>query len=232
MPNELTELFRENNPESTFSDEDITLRFAEENKDRLDVFLEKYPRFREEYNSIISGAFPITFGDRAKQFVGSGVRGVAGTLAGLPEAIGIGAAEIERRTGLGEATWGAPTDPKETLSGTVAEGIKGVGEWLAPDVPIGKRERMGEDFVTTTVPGAVGSAVGFLAGGGVASKAVGGMTKAGAQKIGKEIFDETLEKEFIRLSAKAPVGVGSKVVARKAAERATEALKKYQKRHC
>lgn len=117
----------------------------------------------------------ITAGDRAKFAGGQFVRGVSTAIAGLPEAIAIGATELEKAFPIGAATWGAPTDPEKTWSGTAARWIKGAGEFLAPDVSEAKAKAMQNDFWTSKVSGGVGSAIGFIGGGGA--------VKAGAQKL-------------------------------------------------
>ena len=113
--------------------------------------------------------------DRSKFASGQLVRGLSTAIAGLPEAISIGAAALEKKYPIGAATIGAPTDPEQTWTGTLARWIKGAGEFVAPDVSEAKAKAMQDDFWTSKVSGGVGSAVGFMAGGG--------LVKKGAQKL-------------------------------------------------
>jgi len=181
MANQIVDFYRQQNPGYTGTDDSITLLYAEEYANELPHLLKSYPDFATDYNKIYDHAFPITAGDRAKQVAGSLIRGVAGTVAAIPEAVGIARVEALGR-GLGVGT----TDYRETLMGQLATGIRGVGEWASPEVAEAKAENMADDFFTTIVPGAFGSGIGFLTTGGLTGigvrGAAGGLIKAGGAK--------------------------------------------------
>ena len=186
MANQIVDFYRQQNPTYTGTDDSITLLYAEEYANELPNLLKTYPDFAQDYKRIYDHAFPVTAGDRAKQAAGSLIKGVTGTIASIPEAVGIARAETFGR-GLGVGT----TDYRETLMGQLAEGIRGVGEWAAPEVAEAKAENMADDFWTTVVPGAFGSGVGFLTTGGLTGMGVrtaaGGMlAKGGARVATKE----------------------------------------------
>ena len=182
MANQIVDFYRQENPGTGLSDDGITLHYAEQYADQLPNLLKYYPDFGRDYNRIYDEAFPLTAGERAKQALGSFVKGVAGTVASIPEAVGIARSEAFGR-GLGVGT----TDYRETLMGQLAEGIRSVGDMASPEVAEAKAEKLADSFWNTTVFSAVGSGVGFLGTGGVTGLgirgAAGGIMAKGAAKV-------------------------------------------------
>lgn len=189
MPNQIVDFYRQENPGTLMSDDEITLFYAEQYADQLPNLVKTYPDFGEDYGRIYDEAFPLTVGDRASQVAGKFVEGVAGTIASIPEAIGIARTEAFGR-GLGVGT----TDYRETLMGQLAEGIRGVGDYVSPEVAPTKAERMADSFWQSTVPGALGSGVGFIATGGVTSGVARTALGAGFKKTADKLVKEGIDK--------------------------------------
>ena len=104
MANQIVDFYRQQNPTYTGTDDSITLLYAEEYANELPNLLKTYPDFAQDYKRIYDHAFPVTAGDRAKQAAGSLIKGVTGTIASIPEAVGIARAEtFGRGLGVGEA---------------------------------------------------------------------------------------------------------------------------------
>lgn len=103
--------------------------------------------------------------DYLKHMLGTGVRAVGKEFAALPKAIGIGAAELNRITGVEPGTVGTgdPTDPKQRGSYIVGQAIENATGAITPS----ENPALKDSFWATQVPSAVGSGIGFLLGGGV-----------------------------------------------------------------
>ena len=182
MANQIVDFYRQENPGTGLTDDGITLHYAEQYADQLPNLLKDYPDFGRDYNRIYDEAFPLTAGERAKQALGSFVKGVAGTVASIPEAVGIARTEAFGR-GMGVGT----TDYRETLMGQLAEGIRSVGDMASPEVAEAKAEKMADSFWNTKVFSAVGSGVGFLGTGGVTGLGVRTAVGAGLKKKAGDI---------------------------------------------
>jgi len=118
-------------------------------------------------------AADISPSDYVKNITGNVVRGATREFGALPKAIGIGAAELARKTGgdivVGE---GDITDPKQRATYQLGQAIEDIGK-AAPDQVPG----LEESFWATKVPQAVGSGIGFLAGGGLGRAGIGLLRK-------------------------------------------------------
>jgi hypothetical protein len=216
MANQIVDFYRQENPGTGLTDDGITLHYAEQYADQLPQLLKDYPDFGRDYNRIYDEAFPLTAGERAKQALGSFVKGVAGTVASIPEAVGIARTEAFGR-GLGVGT----TDYRETLMGQLAEGIRSVGDMASPEVAEAKAEKMADSFWNTKVFSAVGSGVGFLGTGGVTGlgvrSAAGGIIATGAKKAAGEAAKKSA-KTITGLHAPAVKAISEKA-GKKAGER-------------
>ena len=98
------------------------------------------PISQDELQMAYQAAGEISLGDEFRQSGSQLIRSFSKALAGLPEAIGIAATELEKKYPIGAATWGAPTDPEKTWSGTAARWIKGAGEFAADIVGPGEQK--------------------------------------------------------------------------------------------
>lgn len=149
MPNQIVDHYRSENPGTQLTDEDITLHYAEQYSDELPSLLQTYPDFAADYSAIYDRAFPLTAGDKAAQAGKSLIGGVAGTIGSIPESLGILQSETLGRLGIGER------DFRETYMGQIAGGIRGAGDYVSPEVPVGKAERMSDSFWLSKAPGAL-----------------------------------------------------------------------------
>ena len=208
MPNQIVDHYRRENPGTGLSDDEITLYYAEEYSDQLPQLLQQYPDFASDYQTIYREAFPLTAGDKAAQAGRSLIGGIAGTIGSIPEAVGILQSETLGRLGVG------PRDYRETLMGQLAEGVRGAGESVSPEVPRRKAEQMADSFWLSKAPGALGSGVGFIGMGGIAGKVA-------QSALRKGIIDkaEDVAKKTVTSSGGVMTG-GAVEASRKAAQKA------------
>ena len=218
MPNQIVDHYRNENPSSQLTDEQITLHYAEQYSDELPNLLQTYPDFAADYSAIYDRAFPLTAGDKAAQAGKSLIGGIAGTIGSIPESLGILQSETLGRLGIGER------DFRETYMGQIAGGIRDAGDYVSPEVPVGKAERMADSFWLTKAPGALGSGVGFIGMGGPTGKLVQSFLRGGVEKKARDIAESTAKSTL----AKSPIWTQAGVhhIAR---EKGVEAAQKYAK---
>lgn len=166
MPNRLLELYRQKTNDPA-TDDELILKWAKEIPQAMEM-----EDFRADYSRLTKQpempAYEPTVGDYFKQAIGSAGRAVAGGIASLPEAIGIGAAGLSKVTGtddqLGE---GDSTKAEHRLTYKVGQFIREKAAGITPE-PV---EGLENSMLATKIPGGLGSAASFVAGG-VAGKAL------------------------------------------------------------
>ena len=220
MPNQIVDHYRSENPGTQLTDEDITLHYAEQYSDELPSLLQTYPDFAADYSAIYDRAFPLTAGDKAAQAGKSLIGGVAGTIGSIPESIGILQSETLGRLGIGER------DFRETYMGQIAGGIRGAGDYVSPEVPVGKAERMADSFWLTKAPGALGSGVGFIGMGGPTGKLVQSFLRGGVEKKARGIAESTAKSALEKTPINPWTQAGVQHMAR---DKGVEAAQKYAK---
>lgn len=185
--NSLLALYRKTVPSDTRSDPVITLELGDQFPDAL----EKFPDFKAEYEGLRAWqaeANKPTVGERVKQAGGELVRGAAGIIASVPEAIGVQADALQRNypsPGVGDGPSSFHDVARKIREGAAA---------ITPE-PV---EGLESSFLNTKVPRGIGSAVGFLTGGAVgrAAKIPGalGIAGLGAAAGGVEAWEEAKRK--------------------------------------
>ncbi|MAT11007.1 MAG: hypothetical protein CMM02_08360 [Rhodopirellula sp.] len=205
MPNLFVENYRKANPATQLSDDQITIQFAENHASELDDLYTLDPLFKEDLGRIFGspvGDRPeytgeVTAFDRAKQGLGKFVEGFTGQAVGIPESIAIGTAALNRATfddDEGRFYGDTPFDPKETVSGKLADFIKDdLTPALTPDVSGAKQDEMRGDFWTETVPSGLGSGLGFIIGGLGVKNLLEKSIRVGADKLAKETGEKALK---------------------------------------
>jgi hypothetical protein len=182
--NPLTKAYREIYTEDTRPDDVITLDIGKRFPELLEI-----PAFGEDYDRIQQANAPGIL-DKAKQAYGSLVRGVADVVAGTPEAIGIGATALADKTGI---RLGQPDFAEDTASYQLGQAIRAFGEGITPE----DDERLTESFWATKVPQGLGSALGFMLGGGLGGK----LLNAGVRKAAIETVKSGGSKAAARILA-------------------------------
>jgi hypothetical protein len=182
VPNAIVQAFRRQFPNDPRSDDEITSAIAAAYPDRLAGYSQEFPDFHNDLLRLSARSgpttpppeiipYPPTVGEYAKQALGSGIRSAAETLGSVPRAFGTAA-----RIAGTYSVPGAEHVPMrfETEPGFIEQAIPRLGEAVSPE-PVPELQK---SFLATTLPGAVGSSVGFLAGGAVAGAAEMGIVRA------------------------------------------------------
>jgi hypothetical protein len=154
-------------PTTREDDDIITLDLARQRPDLIDQYPDARNDLERIKQEILKPEKPGLL-DYPKQAVGRFVRGAADVIAGLPESVAIGAKALEHATGV---SLGEPENIEDLPTYQLSQKIRALGEKLSPE----EVEGLKKSFLTSTVPGALGSAVGFMAGGGAGK----GLFKAG-----------------------------------------------------
>lgn len=153
--NSIVTHYRAQFPDDQRTDDEITLAYAGQyDPEQLST---EYPDFGADYKRLIQAAFPPSVGDYAKQFVGSGIRGVTETVASGLES----AAVLGREAGQRSVPQFDPSQKAEPFE--EASGIPGLvrraGEAVSP-APVAGLEK---SFAATKLPSALGSTAGLAA---------------------------------------------------------------------
>ena len=208
MANLLVQSYRKDNPDTPLDDDQISIRFAEENATQLEEIFKADPSYKADMDRIwgvttTSDSAPADDGpsgmDWTKQAYTQFMKGLAEQNIATtgPETIGIGTSALGHAFDLPEeGIWKAPRDPKETESGAFAEWMKtDVHEFVTPEISEKRQGQMRNDFWFSKVPHGLGSGAGFILGGGFIAHAM----KGGIQKLAKE----TGEKVVVEMEKKA-----------------------------
>ncbi|HWH70537.1 MAG TPA: hypothetical protein VNT26_14210, partial [Candidatus Sulfotelmatobacter sp.] len=175
--NALLAAYKRDFPQDTRSDDVVLLDLARQRPDLIESFPDAAEDLKRIHAEIAASNRPGAV-DYLKQATGSAIRGAADVAAGLPEAIGIASAGLNRK--LKEATGlslGDESDPTQQVTYQLGQKIREIGESISPD----EDPRLAKSFLATTVPQGIGSAAGFMVGGGVGKAAVQGGLEAAAK---------------------------------------------------
>ena len=205
MSNRVVDWFRSVHPDDTRQDDEITVEVAAESPDTFQLYPDAVADFDRINKDLQSRRHDLmkslaTPGDYVKQAAGSFVRGIANTVAGVPEGLAVLGSGIEDATGLPvsgvivdmakRAITGKKPSIDDLFATKIGRGIRKLGEKLSPD-PV---EGLDDSFAASTVPQALGSSVGFMAGG-LAGKALKipqalGIAGLGAMTSGADAWKE------------------------------------------
>lgn len=201
MPNQLTALWRQYNPDDARGDDEITSQIAQQYPEQFKQFPEAVADYGRIQKDIAEAHKPDVL-DYVKQPVGSMIRGATETIAGLPEAIAIGGTAINKavqeKTGIDIG----PTEPEESGAYKLGQGIRAAGEKIAPR----NNDELANSFWATKVPSTLGSIAAFIAGGGlgkaIAQGSVRAVIDAVATDAAKELVASGMEKTVAEGAAK------------------------------
>ncbi len=190
MPNTLVDFLRQTDPQRAagLSDDDITLQYA--NDHDPSELARQYPDWAADYEAIQKRVRTgiqregLSAGDYVKQAIGSGVRGAAGVLADVPDAIAMaakGSTDAKGPLATGRIGFGPqPGSPiGDYATHQLAEGIRSLADKVTPE-PI---EALENSLGATKIPQGIGSTIGFAAGG-LAGKAAGVAELASTAALG------------------------------------------------
>lgn len=160
MPNRLLELYRQKTNDPA-TDDELILKWGKELPQAMEM-----EDFRADYQRLTKQpempAYEPTVGDYFKQAIGSAGRAVAGGIASLPEAIGIGAAGLSKATGIDDQLGeGDSTKAEDRLTYKIGQFIREKAADITPE-PV---EGLENSMVATKIPAGLGSAASFVAGG-------------------------------------------------------------------
>lgn len=186
--NSIVSHYRAQFPDDQRSDDEITLAYAGQyDPDQLSS---EYPDFGADYKRLIQAAFPPSAGDYAKQFVGSGIRGVTDTVASGLESAAVLGRELGQRS-VPQFDPSQKAEPFEEASG-VPGLVRRVGAAVSP-APV---EGLEKSFAATKLPAALGSTAGFAATALVIPEAfiprLAGVALMGAASGGVEGYKDAL----------------------------------------
>lgn len=170
MPNQLIATFRQQKPEEAakLSDDEITLHYLSSYGEDV---VRRYPDASADLDRIFKQATieNLTPVDYVKNAVSRGVRGAVDAAVASPlEAIGTAAAGLDNWSGTGTSK------PEDALTYKLAQGIRKAADYVTPE-PIAALD---DSMAATKIPSGLGSALGFMAGGGVAGAGLKGSLKA------------------------------------------------------
>jgi hypothetical protein len=186
--NSITDKYLAENP--GVDGNDATWQLGRENPELL-----KDPAFAADFQAELEyRKSTLSPADYAKQFAGSAIRGVADVVAGIPEGaatlVSKPAAAMERLIPIDGDGGAEAGDPTQSLVYKAGRLIRTAGEKLSPD----RVEALDDSFWVSKVPGGLGSAAGFMAGGaaGAALKipATLGVAGMGALSSGASAWKE------------------------------------------
>jgi len=179
MPSPTLEKLRTHYPEfDEISDKDLTVRVG----NKYPNLLKKDEEFLKEYTDYST----VSTGEELQHAYKSFTTAVTDSALGVPDSIAIATTALNRAT-----DWDDVVDPDETLSGTFAKMIREeVVPAVTPDFSESETRQMEGDFWSTKLPSALGSGLGFIAGGlGIKQLLAGGLKK-GADKLTKHYAEE------------------------------------------
>ena len=173
MPSSTLERVRKQYPQlADVDDRNLTVRLGN-----------KYPKLLqedEEFRSDFEEYTTVSTGDRMRQAYGSFVKSFTDTGLGLPESISIAAAQ------MGGGVLGGPETPEDTVTGAFVKMMReDVVPAVTPEFSDEEQRQMGDEFLATQLPSALGSGIGFILGGlGIKTLIEGGIKK-GTKELGE-----------------------------------------------
>lgn len=151
------------------------------------------------------------------------IRSAVSGVAELPKFVGILGSEIRRATG-GQLPGAELAEPQELAPYQLGAFMERTAKELTPP-PVPELQ---DSFLATTVPRAVGSGLGFIAGGGLGKAGIGllrrGFTSAATRAAERELLEEAAKEGAPRLlRAGAAVSQGAEIAALGAASQFNQA---------